>query len=151
MLTLLRTNSNNPHFKTLVKLLDADLQKRDGDEHAFYAQFNKIDTIKNVVVGFIENVAVGIGAFRKYDESSVEIKRMYVQPECRGKGYAGNILNELEQWATENNYTSAILETGKKQPEAIALYKKNGYEIIPSYGQYLHVENSVCMMKNFND
>jgi putative acetyltransferase len=147
MFTLQRTNSDNPHFKTLVKLLDNDLQLRDGDEHAFYAQFNKIDTIKNAVVCFVDDIPVGIGAYRKYDENTVEIKRMYVQPEYRGKGYANEILHELEKWATQNNYTSALLETGKKQPEAIALYKKSGYEIILSYGQYLNVENSVCMMK----
>lgn len=72
---------------------------------------------------------------------------MFVHPSYRGKGYAAKILNELEEWAADNNYTAAVLETGKKQPEAISLYKKNGYEIIPSYGQYLNVENSVCMMK----
>ncbi len=120
---------------------------RDGEEHAFYAQFNKIDNIKNAVVGFIENIPVGIGAFRKYDETTVEIKRMYVQSEYRGKGYAVNILSELEKWAVENKYTSAVLETGRKQPEAIALYKKNDYKIMQSYGQYLNVENSICMMK----
>ncbi len=148
MLTLQRTDSTNPHFKNLVELLDKDLQIRDGDENSFYAQFNKIDTIKNAIVAFVENIPVGIGAFRKYDEATVEIKRMYIQPELRGKGYAATILKELEKWASENNFTSAVLETGKKQPEAISLYKKSGYEIIPSYGQYLNVENSVCMKKN---
>ena len=147
MLTLQKTNSDNLHFKALVKLLDNDLQSRDGDEHAFYAQFNKSDSIKNVIVAFVEEVPIGIGAYRSYDENTVEIKRMFVHPSYRGKGYAAKILNELEAWAADNNYTAAVLETGKKQPEAISLYKKNGYEIIPSYGQYLNVENSVCMMK----
>ena len=150
MLTLQRTDSNNHHFKTLVKLLDKDLQIRDGDEHAFYAKFNKIDTIKNAVIGFENDIHVGIGAFRKFDETTVEIKRMFVQPEYRGKGYATKILIELEQWAAENNYISALLETGKKQLEAISLYKKSGYEIIPSYGQYLNIENSVCMKKKLH-
>ena len=148
MLTLLRTNSENISFKNLVKLLDADLQVRDGDEHAFYTQFNKIENIKNVLVGFVENIPVCIGAYRKYNESTVEIKRMYVMLEYRGKGYASNMLSELEKWAAENRYSSAVLETGKKQPEAIFLYKKNGYKIISNYGQYINVENSICMMKN---
>ena len=72
---------------------------------------------------------------------------MFVQPEYRGHGIGLNIVRELELWAKESNYTTCILETGKKQPEAISLYKKAGYTIIKSYGQYKNVENSVCMMK----
>lgn len=57
------------------------------------------------------------------------------------------ILSELEKWAAESGYSSTVLETGKRQPEAINLYKKAGYKIIPNFGQYEGVENSVCMMK----
>jgi GNAT superfamily N-acetyltransferase len=148
MTTFIRTDSDNTDFKTLVALLDADLKIRDGDEHAFYAQFNKITTIRNAIVCYIDDKAIGCGAFRAYDKSIVEIKRMFVLPECRGHGIAMKILNELELWAAELNYREYILETGKKQPEAIRLYQKAGYAVIPSYGQYLHVENSVCMMKS---
>jgi GNAT superfamily N-acetyltransferase len=62
-------------------------------------------------------------------------------------GIASNILAELEKWASELSYAKCILETGKKQPEAISLYKKNGYRIIPNYGQYCEVENSLCFEK----
>lgn len=148
MFTLLRTNSENTYFKILVKLLDEDLQVRDGDEHAFYAQFNKIDAIKQVVVCFAENEAIGCGAFKEYDNETVEVKRMFVKPEHRGKSVATMVLQELEEWAAEIHYTKTILETGKKQPEAIELYLKNGYTIIPNYGQYKNIENSICMMKN---
>ena len=72
---------------------------------------------------------------------------MYTLPQQRGKGYASIILNELEVWATELGFTSAVLETGVKQPEAIALYKKNGYNRIDNYGQYAGVENSLCFEK----
>jgi len=147
MFTLLRTNSKNDYFKNLVTLLDADLQIRDGNEHSFYAQFNKVDSIKNVVVCFFENEAIGCGAFKKYDNLTVEIKRMFVQPAFRGKAVATIILKELEAWATQFRYCKTVLETGKKQPEAVALYMKNGYAIIPNYGQYENVENSICMMK----
>jgi len=147
MFTLLRTNSKNDYFKNLVTLLDADLQIRDGNEHSFYAQFNKVDSINNVVVCFFENEAIGCGAFKKYDNLTVEIKRMFVQPAFRGKAVATIILKELEAWATQFRYCKTVLETGKKQPEAVALYMKNGYAIIPNYGQYENVENSICMMK----
>ena len=72
---------------------------------------------------------------------------MYTAPESRGKGIASQVLRELENWASELSYKKCILETGKKQPEAIGLYKKNGYKIIPNYGQYAGVDNSLCFEK----
>jgi len=148
---LLKTNSDNADFRELVALLDADLAVRDGAEHSFYAQFNKIDKIRHVVVAYEDGAAVGCGAIKEYEEGVAEIKRMFVRPENRGRGIAGQILTELERWAKELNYSECILETGIKQPEAIRLYQKSGYEKIPSYGQYLNVENSVCMKKSIRN
>ena len=148
MNSFIRTSSDNKNFQNLVSLLDKELAIRDGDEHAFYSQFNKIANIKNVVVFYVDEKAVGAGAFKEYHPGKVEIKRMFVLPEHRGKGIAFQILQELEKWARELNYIECILETGKKQPEAIALYQKSGYEIITNYGQYENVLNSVCMSKS---
>ena len=147
MIKCVKTDSENEDFRRLVRELDADLQKRDGEEHTFYAQFNKIDRIKHVVVAYVNNKAVGCGAIKEYSADAVELKRMYVQPDKRGQGVATEILKALEAWATELNYTKCVLETGKKQPEAIGLYLKNGYAVIPNYGQYENVENSVCFEK----
>ena len=149
MTKIKRSDSDDKDFQCLVTLLDQDLKIRDGDEHSFYDQFNKVDMIKNVVVYYENNLPVACGAFKQYDENTVEIKRMYVKNEYRGKGIGVIILTELEAWASELNYTSAILETGKKQPEAIRLYQKSGYILIPNFGQYENVENSVCMKKIF--
>jgi putative acetyltransferase len=148
MTTFQRTDSDNSDFQELVMLLDADLQIRDGDEHLFYAQFNKIANIRNVVVCCIDQKPVGCGAFKEYDQNSVEIKRMFVKPEYRNRGLGLEILKELELWASELKFTAAILETGKKQPEAIKLYQKAGYRIIKNFGQYKNVENSICMIKD---
>lgn len=147
MRRLKRTDSTDADFISLVAELDAYLKIRDGDENAFYAQFNKIDMIKNAVVCYVDEVAVGCGAFKPYEGDSVEIKRMFVDPQQRGKGIAQAILKELELWAAELGYTQAVLETGKRQPDAIRLYEKSGYNLIPNYGQYANVENSVCMTK----
>lgn len=147
MLSLLRTDSTHPHFQALVQELDRDLALRDGEEHAFFAQFNGIDSIKFVVVAYAEDNAVGCGAIKEYAEGVMEVKRMFVLPAWRGKGIATLVLTELEQWAKEMNYQRCILETGYKQPEAIALYKKSNYSIIPNYGQYEQVESSVCFEK----
>lgn len=144
----IRTESGNPDFISLVKLLDADLAIRDGDEHAFYAQYNKVDAIRHVVVAYAGGWPVGCGAIKEFENGTMEVKRMYTLPEFRGKGIASQLLAELEKWAAELGYQKCILETGKKQPEAIALYQKNGYRIIPNYGQYAGVENSVCFEKD---
>jgi GNAT superfamily N-acetyltransferase len=147
MIKVIRTNSDNRDFIELVKLLDADLAVRDGEDHSFYAQFNKIDKLKHVVVAYENDKPIGCGAIKEYGADTMEIKRMFVSPESRNKGIATTILSELEHWASALSHTKCILETGKKQPEAIALYKKNGYTIIPNYGQYAQVENSLCFEK----
>ncbi len=84
MLTLKRTNSSNTEFIRLVNLLDADLKIRDGDEQEFYNQFNSILSIKNCIVAYDNEVTVGCGGIKFFDESTMEIKRMYVIPEQRG-------------------------------------------------------------------
>jgi putative acetyltransferase len=147
MISLIRTNSDNPDFISLVRLLDAELAERDGTNHSFYAQFNKIDKIKYVIVAYENDEPVSCGAIKEYSSGTMEVKRMYTLPEFRGKGIATKVLIELEKWAKELMYVKCILETGKKQPEAIALYKKNGYKLVPNYGQYIGVENSVCFEK----
>ena len=147
MIKIVRTNSDDQDFIDLVKNLDAELAERDGNDHPFYAQFNKIDKIKYVVVAYENSKPMGCGAIKEYASNTMEIKRMYTSPESRGKGIATKVLTELEIWATELSYEKCILETGKKQPEAIGLYKKNGYKLIPNYGQYAEIENSLCFEK----
>lgn len=144
---IVRTDSAHPDFRSLVLLLDQELSIRDGDEHSFYAQYNKIDSISQVVVAYVDGLAVGCGAIRQYEGQTVEIKRMFVLLSYRSRGIAGEILLELEAWATESGFDTAILETGLKQPEAIRLYEKSGYTRIPNYGQYAGIDNSICMQK----
>jgi len=147
MYQTLRTNSYHPDFVALVKILDAYLAELDGEEHTFYSAFNSITSIQHCIVLYQNEAAIGCGAFKYVDDSTVEIKRMYVSPLHRGKGSASRILISLEQWAVELGFAYSILETGKRMPEAIALYKKNGYELIENYGQYIGIENSVCFRK----
>lgn len=149
MIRLVRTSSDNPDFIALVKVLDVYLAEKDGDDHSFYAQYNGLDTIKFVVIAYENDKPVGCGAIKEYEPGSMEIKRMYTSPESRGKGIATKILGELENWASELSYEKCILETGSKQIEAVGLYKKNGYKLIPNYGQYAGVEYSLCFEKEF--
>ena len=145
---ILRTTSENLDFQKLVKQLDDYLAIMDGDEHSFYDQYNKIDLLKNCIVIFEDETAVACGAIKAFDEQSMEIKRMFTLREMRGKGIASKILNQLENWTKELGFSKTILETGIKQTKAIALYGKCGYKIIPNYGQYSGIENSVCYEKS---
>ncbi|KFF06295.1 GNAT family N-acetyltransferase [Flavobacterium reichenbachii] len=147
MINIKRTNSDDIDFIKLVASLDQDLAIRDGEDHAFYNQFNKIDKIKHTIVYYENDIPVGCGAFREKESDKTEIKRMYVHPDYRKKGIASAVLKELEIWAKEAGYTYTVLETGKNQPEAINLYQKLNYTIIPNYPPYEEMDNSVCMKK----
>ncbi|WP_298883238.1 GNAT family N-acetyltransferase [uncultured Polaribacter sp.] len=147
MLKITRTNSENIDFIKLVKKLDAYLKITDGDEHDFYNQYNNIDVLKNVVVIYVNDVAVGCGAIKRFNESSMEVKRMFVSIENRGQGIAKKIVLELEVWAKELGYKSCVLETGKRQIEAVNFYHKCNYKVIPNYGQYKAMDNSICFEK----
>ena len=148
MIEIKRTSSSETDFQHLVSELDGELSKRNGETNEFFAQYNKIDQIKNVIIATIDNKPVGCGAMKAYDSDTMEIKRMFVPIEMRGKGIAVHILKNLEKWAKEMNYSKCILETGNKMPEAIRLYEKSNYKVVPNYGQYNGIEDSICFEKH---
>ena len=144
---ILRTDPGNKDFLDLTMKLDSILQESDGEEHEFFAQFNKSADLDKAVIIYINDDPAACGAIKKYSGITAEIKRMYVQPEYRRKGLAGKILDELEKWSSELNYSECILETGRDLIAAVNLYKVSGYEMIPNYGQYAGKERSVCFRK----
>ena len=146
-LQIIRTDPFDASFKTLVEELDAELSIRDGDDHAFYHQFNGLDKIKHAIVAYKNNIPVACGAIKEFDRDTMEIKRMFVPSQHRRNGYALHILNALQAWSKELGYNRCILETGTAQPEAIALYHKAQFELITNYGQYEGIENSICFGK----
>ncbi|GAA4897180.1 hypothetical protein GCM10023311_22450 [Flaviramulus aquimarinus] len=147
MIKLIRTNSDNVDFINLVNQLDTYLKIVDGKDHAFYNQYNNIDVLKNTVVAYINEIPIGCGAFKPYNTNTVEIKRMFTLPESREKGIASLILKELENWANELGYKYCVLETGKRQVEAVCFYDKMHYTIISNFGPYKNVSNSLCFQK----
>ena len=151
MVILKRGDSSDEGFQKLIKELDKVLRSRYNQVQNQYDQYNKVDTIRNVVVAYIGEQPVGCGCFKKFDHSSVEIKRMFVSEDHRGKGIAESILKELERWAKELSYHHTVLETGVKLPEAMRLYQKYHYVITENYGQYIGMENSVCMRKDLGE
>ena len=148
MIRLQRTTSDNEDFRLLIAELDKELLSRYEERQAIYDRYNIIENNRNVVIAYKEEMPAGCGCFKKFDDHSVEIKRMFVKPEYRGQKIAASILQELENWAIELNISGTVLETGIKQHEAIHLYRKSGYIVVQNYGPYKGLPESICMQKN---
>jgi putative acetyltransferase len=150
MMEILRTNSSNALFKILILKLDQELSDKYGELQKKYDQYNIIES-DTVVIAIDNKTPVGCGCYKKFDNDSAEIKRMFVDKSYRGQGISKKILKELENWAKEKGYKQTLLETGFRQSEAIGLYKGFGYKIIENYGQYIGIETSICMMKQISE
>lgn len=142
-----KTTNTHQDFYALTRALDVELNARYGKAQADYDKHNVIEPIDTALVGYEDDIPVACGCFKKIDDTTVEIKRMFVVLNYRRRGFSSQILGELEAWAKELGFSEARLETGKGQPEAIALYAKRGYAVIPNYAPYVGMENSVCMAK----
>lgn len=144
---VVKTTSENPDFLSLIKTFDKYLWERYPELKTNYWGNNIIELNRNVVVIYLDEKPVACGCFKKYDQNTIEIKRMFVSPEARGLGLAQRVLQELEIWAKELDYSVSVLETLYKQQEAISLYQKVGYTIVDNYGPYVSMDKSVCMKK----
>jgi len=142
-----KTDNADPFFCNLVARLDQELHARYGTLQATYDRHNVIDPIETALLGYDGKRPIACGCFKKIDTQCVEIKRMFVVPEFRRQGFSSQLLRELEAWAQSLGFNEARLETGKAQPEAIALYTKMGYLMMPNYPPYEKMQNSVCMHK----
>lgn len=147
MVQIIRTTNSNKDFIFLTGELDTELTGNYGTLQKKYDTLNKIDPIDTAVVAYENRKPVGCGCFKVIDKNTVEVKRMYVLREMRGKGISKMILSELEKWAFEKNFKKVVLETGVRQNEAIGLYKKSGYVVTENYGPYIGMINSICMEK----
>ena len=142
-----RTTGENTDFRKMVNALDNDLYLRNGDTQKQYEQYNQIDKITHAVVIYSDGLPVGCGCFKQFNSRNVEMKRMFVLQEMRGKKLGSQMLQELETWAVEEGYHAAVLETGVRQVEAQRLYTAAGYQLTENYGQYLGMPDSICYLK----
>jgi GNAT superfamily N-acetyltransferase len=147
---VLHTNGCNKDFIKLCKMLDVYLNGIVGGEkqREQYLQYNTLDDIHDVVLVYENNVIIGCGSFKYYDDITAEIKRVYIIDDYRGKGISKIIMGTLEKKAKHKGYTKIILESGAPLKEAMGLYKKLGYVIIDNYGSYKCMKDSICMQKN---
>ena len=152
MIIFQRSDNSNSDFKQFCEELDKEFWVRYPDSQHNFERHNMVDESARIIVAYDDKAAIGCGCYRQAKEmNAIEIKRMYVRPERRGAGIARMILSELETWAGEEGYMQPILETGIKQPEAIALYSRSGYRLIPNYPPYVDVAESICMKKELSN
>ena len=147
LLEFRNTNGEDPDFAMLCGKLDRALDEIVGIEYqrSKYDKFNQRDSIHDVVVAYHDGEPVACGAFKLFDDNHAEIKRVFVDPAHRHMGLGAELIRRLEAKAKMSGYRWCILETGRMLEAANALYKKAGYQMIPNYGQYEGMEDSVCM------
>ncbi|MGN0353848.1 MAG: GNAT family N-acetyltransferase [Muricoprocola sp.] len=145
-----RTDGTDKDFIENCRRLDEDLDERVGKviQREKYQKYNQLDKIKEAIVVYDEKTLVGAGSLRKYNAQDVELKRIYISPSYRGKGIGTELVSQLMEWAKELGYQRMILETGERLKESCALYKKLGFEIIPNYGPYENMKESLCMARD---
>lgn len=148
MTEIIRTTSDNPDFKKLTDKLDDELCLIYNTKKEDFEEYNRIVDLNTVVLAYKDKKIAGCGCFKTLNEATIELKRMYVEPEFRGRGIASALVAEIEKWAMEKGYLSAFLETGKGQPQAIALYNKLGYSPVTDLIQYAVSDYSVCLEKD---
>lgn len=138
------TDGCNQDFIKLCHELDDFLNEIVGGEEnrAEYVQYNKLDDI-HVVVAYDNDIPVGSAS----DDEYAEVKRVFVKKEYRGRGISNNLMKVLEERAREKGFKYFILESGEPLVSAMALYRKIGYKVIPNFGQYIDMEESICMKK----
>lgn len=144
-----RTDGKNEDFIENCRLLDMDLDRRVGKQikREKYEKFNQLDEIREAIVVYDHGRAVGGGAIRRYDDENVELKRVFVHNEYQGQGIGSRLVSLLIEWAAELGYRRMILETGELLAESCAVYKKLGFAVIPNYGPYADMPESLCMAK----
>lgn len=145
-----RTNGANADFIENCRLLDMDLDRRVGKKikRDKYRKYNQLDEIREAIVVYEDNKAIGGGAIRRYDDENVELKRVFVHTEYQGRGIGCRLVSSLIEWAMELGYRRMILETGELLAESCAVYRKLGFEVIPNYGPYVDMPESLCMAKD---
>lgn len=143
------TDGGNPAFISLCHALDDFLNQLVGgaENRAEYVPYNALDDIHDAIVIYNGDCPIGCAGFKKYDDTCAEVKRVFIRQDYRGLGISHRLMTLLEAAAKEQGYRYFILESGEPLIAAMALYRKIGYEVIPNYGPYRDMPESICMKK----
>jgi len=135
----------------LIEALNAELGAQYPESGATHFRLDAEEVSADrgaFLIGYLQGVAVACGAIRLIDEGVGEIKRMYVMPAARGRGFARSILAALEHSARQLGVRRLLLETGPRQLQALALYRSAGFLGVARFGEYAHSQLSLCMAKD---
>ena len=137
--------------QALISALDAEITGRYPEENAnfFGLDVGEITPGRGAfLVATVDGEVVGCGAVRRLNDADAEIKRMYVTPSSRGHGTGRALLAALEGEARSLGATRLVLETGERLLEAVALYERAGFTVIPPFNEYVGARLSLCMGKD---
>jgi putative acetyltransferase len=152
-LSIQREDLQSHAARGLIQALNAELTAtypEPGATH-FRLEAGEVAADKGAfLVGYLDAEPVACGAIRCIDAGIAEIKRMYVIPAARGRGFSSSILTALEEHARQLGVRRLVLETGPRQLAALALYRRAGYVPVPRFGEYTHSELSLCMGKDLH-
>ena len=137
----------DPDLAALVARLDQFFEESWGEAMAGYAPYHNLAKMACAIVAYIDGAPAGCGCWKPYGAATAEMKRMFVLPERRRAGVAARIIGALEADAKRRGCTRAVLETGAQMPGAVAFYKRQGYRVVPNYGDFVGDELCVCMEK----
>lgn len=146
-LLLRQVDSDNRDFIYLCSELDSFLDIAIGGEskREKYKKFNHLDTMDYVIIAYYQEEAVGCAALRRYSDTDIEVKRVFVRENYRGQNVAGLLLEQLISYAKKSGYGHMILETGDFLQASLRLYSRYGFEQIENYGAYKNMKESLCM------
>jgi len=149
-LTICRDRLDSAIARELILALNSELDARYPEEGANHFRLDPAEVADGhggFFVARLGEIAAGCGAVRLVDAGAAEIKRMYVPPALRGRGIATRLLAQLESEARRLGAARLVLETGERQFESVALYRRAGFVEIPRYGEYMNSPLSLCMGK----
>ena len=136
--------------RALIAALNAELLARYPEEGATHFRLDLAEVAPGrgaFLVARMGTEPVGCGAIRRIDAATAEVKRMFVRPPARGRRVGAAILSALEAEARRLGVARLVLETGERQPESLALYRRAGFTEIPRFGAYVDSALSLCMAK----
>jgi putative acetyltransferase len=148
--TITSSDPRSAEATALIRDLSAELAERYNFVDDGSGKFRPEDVLvagSVFLIGWMNERPVACGAVRPLENQTCEVKRMYVVPDCRNQGLAGALLAELERRAQAMGYIALRLETGTHQPDAIRVYERAGYRMIPKFGHYVNDVRSICFEK----
>ena len=146
-----RASLDSTEALALIEALNRELSERYPEEGATHFRLDPDEVAPGrggFLIAYVDGAPVGCGALRRLEKREAEIKRMYVIASCRNQGIARALLEALEQLAQSLKAKRLVLETGVRQPEALAVYRRAGFVTIPPFGEYVDSPLSVCMAKD---